>query len=257
MRVLNSAFNHSLKNEENAAMPLAGGIVQHGYQCGMIWGASLAAGAQAYRLLGQGPRAETKAIIAAQRLVESFRVLNRDINCLELTGIDKSSSVIQMINYFLIRGGTISCFRKAARYAQESFGEINTALSKEHFEVSLPPVSCTAILAKKMGLSDIQTVMVAGLAGGIGLSGGACGALGAAIWIIGMKSLKEEGEKLDYKSPRALDAIDTFLKCTEFEFECCKIVGRRFENVGDHASHMRNGGCSKIIEVLAAKLSTG
>jgi len=234
-------------------MPLAGGIVQHGYQCGMIWGASLAAGAQAYRLFGPGPRAETKAIIAAQRLVESFRALNRDVNCLEITGIDKSSSVIQMINYFLIKGGTISCFRKAARYAQEAFGEINTALSKEHSEVPTPPVSCTAILAKKMGISDMQTVMAAGLAGGIGLSGGACGALGAAIWIIGMNSFKEEGEKLDYKSPRALDAIDTFLKCTNFEFECCKIVGRRFENVDDHASHMRNGGCSKIIEVLAAK----
>jgi len=26
-------------------MPLAGGIMQHGYQCGMIWGATLGAGA--------------------------------------------------------------------------------------------------------------------------------------------------------------------------------------------------------------------
>jgi hypothetical protein len=39
--------------------------MQHGYQCGMIWGATLAAGAQAYRLLGPGPQAETAAIIAA------------------------------------------------------------------------------------------------------------------------------------------------------------------------------------------------
>ena len=68
-----------------------------------------------------------------------------------------------------------------------------------------------------------------------------------------MNSLKEEGEKLDYKSPRALDVIDRFLKCTDFEFECCKIVGRRFENVGDHAGYMRDGGCSKIIEVLATQ----
>lgn len=257
MRVLNKAFNRSLKTEEKAAMSLAGGIVQHGYQCGMIWGASLAAGAHTYRLLGAGPQAEAKAIIVAQRLVESFRILNRDINCLEITGIDKSSSAIQMINYFIIKGGTISCFRKAATYAQIAFGEINTALSKNHFEVPPPPVSCTAILAKKMGLSDLQTVMAAGLAGGIGLSGDACGALGAAIWIKGMNSLKKKGEKLDYKSPSALNAIDTFLKCTGFEFECCKIVGRRFENIGDHASHMRNGGCTKIIEVLAGKGSTG
>jgi hypothetical protein len=191
--------------------------------------------------------------MAAQRLVASFSVLNGDTNCFDITGIDKSSSVAQMINYFLIKGGTISCFRKAARYAQDAFGEINSALSKEPLDVPRPPVSCTAILANKMGLSDMQTVMAAGLAGGIGLSGGACGALGAAIWIIGMNSHIEDGEKLDFKSPRALDAIDTFLKCTGFEFECRKIVGRRFENVGDHASHMRDGGCSTIIEVLAAK----
>ena len=54
-------------------MPFAGGIMQHGYQCGMIWGAALAAGAQAYRLFGPGPQAEAMAVIAAQWLVESFR----------------------------------------------------------------------------------------------------------------------------------------------------------------------------------------
>ena len=31
-------------------MPLAGGFMGYGYQCGMLWGAALAAGAQAYRL---------------------------------------------------------------------------------------------------------------------------------------------------------------------------------------------------------------
>ena len=64
--VLNRAFDHPLKLEERAAMPFAGGIMQHGYQCGMIWGATLAAGAQAYRLFGAGPQAEAKAILAAQ-----------------------------------------------------------------------------------------------------------------------------------------------------------------------------------------------
>ena len=68
--VLDRAFDHPLKLEEHAVMPLAGGIVQHGYQCGMLWGVTLAAGAQAYRLLGPGSQAETEAIIAAQRLVD-------------------------------------------------------------------------------------------------------------------------------------------------------------------------------------------
>ncbi len=234
-------------------MPFAGGIMQHGYQCGMIWGAALAAGAQAYRLLGPGPQAETKAIFAAQRLVESFRALNNNINCLEITDIDKSSSTMQMIIYFLIKGGSIGCFRRATRYAQEAFNEINYALSETHIETPFPPVSCAAMLAKKMGLSEMHTVMVAGLAGGIGLCGGACGALGAAIWIIGMNSIKEGTGKIDFKNPIALDAIDRFLKCTEYEFECSEIVGRRFENIDDHADYLRGGGCSKIIEVLATK----
>ncbi|MCP4753924.1 MAG: hypothetical protein GY866_23825 [Proteobacteria bacterium] len=252
MRVLNREFDHPLESEENAAMPLAGGIMQHGYQCGMIWGAALAAGARAYDLLGPGPQAETQAIVAAQRLAESYRALNNTVNCLDITGLDTSSSVMQMVTYFLIKGGSISCLRMATKYAAAAFTEIDASLSEEHVETPSPPVSCAAMLAEKMGLSEMQTVMAAGLAGGIGLSGGACGALGAAVWINSMNRLKEGG-KIDYKDPRVMDVIDRFLKRTDNEFECCKIVGRRFENVGDHADYMRNGGCSKIIEVLAAE----
>ena len=234
-------------------MPFAGGIMQHGYQCGMIWGAALAAGAQAYRLLGPGSQAETAAIIAAQRIVESFRANNNHINCLEITDIDKSSSTLQMINYFLIKGGTIGCFRMAARYAPVAFSEINTALAEKHLEAPSPPVSCAAMLAQKMGVSDKHTVMAAGFAGGIGLCGGACGALGAAIWILGMKSKKEGTGKVDFKDPRGLDVIDRFLKYTDFKFECSEIVGRKFENIGDHAGYMHEGGCSEIIELLATE----
>jgi hypothetical protein len=253
LRVLNRAFEHPLKGEELAANPFAGGIMQHGYQCGMIWGSTLAAGAQAYRLLGPGPQAEAKAIIAAQKLVESFRTLNNNINCLEITNIDKSSSTMQMITYFLIKGGTIGCFRMAARYAPVAFSEINTVLSEEHIDIPPSPVSCSAMLAQKMGASDMHAVMAAGFAGGIGLSGGACGALGAAIWMTGIKTLEEGVSKIDYKNPRALDIVDKFIKCTDFELECSKIVGRKFESLRDHASYLRDGGCSEVIEVLATE----
>ena len=231
--------------------------MQHGYQCGMLWGAALAAGAQAYQLLGPGTQAETKALIAAQRLLESFRADNSHINCIDITHIDKSSSTMQMIMFFLIKGGSIGCFRMAAKYAQSAFDEINSALSDEHVEVPPAPVSCSAMLAQKMGVSDMHTVMAAGLAGGIGLSGGACGALGAAIWIIGMQLQEEQGVENLWKNKifnsRFDDLMDRFLKSTDYEFECSKIVGRRFENIGDHAGYLRDGGCSEIIEVLAAE----
>jgi hypothetical protein len=238
-------------------MSFMGGIMQHGYQCGMIWGAALAAGAQAYRLFGPGPQAETKAILAAQRLVESFRACNHSINCLEITDLDKPSSSMQQIIYFLIKGGAIGCFRMAAKYAPVALSAINSILPEKHVEAPPPPVSCAAMLAQRMGTSGMHTVMAAGFAGGIGLCGGACGALGAAIWIIGMNSSKERGDKTDFKNPRAIGAINEFMKCTDFKFECSEIVGRRFENIGDHACYLRDGGCSRIIEALAAQGSAG
>jgi hypothetical protein len=253
MSVVDDSFDHPLKLEERAAMPFAGGMIQHGYQCGMIWGATLAAGAQSYRLFGPGPQAEAKAMIAAQRLVESFRACNKYTNCLEITDIDKSSSTWQMITYFLLKGGSIGCFRMAARYAPLAFREINTALSERHTGAPSPPVSCAVMLAREMGVSDKHTVMVAGFAGGIGLSGGACGALGAAIWISGMNRIEEQSGKVDFKDPRAKNTIDRFLECSGFDFECSKIVGRKFESIDDHAGYLRGGGCANIIEVLATK----
>ena len=233
-------------------MPFAGGIMQHGHQCGMIWGATLAAGAEAYRRHGPGPKAEAAAIHTAQRVVESFRTRHNEINCLEITEIDKSSSTWEMIKFFVIKGGTIGCLRMAASYAPLAFNEIRSALSEEVIEAPFPPVSCAAMLARKKGESDMHAVMASGFAGGIGLCGGACGALGAAIWILGMKTSMEESGKIGYKDPRAQGMIDRFLKHTDFEFECSEIVGRKFKDANDHANYLRDGGCSELIEVLAA-----
>ena len=244
MSVVDRSFEHPLKFEERAAIPLAGGIMQYGYQCGMLWGAALAAGAQAYRLFGEGSRAETEAIIAAQRLVETFRSSNKSINCADITDLDQATSAKDMMMHFLVKGGVIGCLRMAAKYAPVAYKEINTALSETEIEVPSLPVSCASMLAKKMGVSDMHAVMAAGLSGGIGLSGGACGALGAAIWVIGM------GDS-EYTPPRTPDVVDRFVECTDDKFECAKIVGREFESVGDHADYLHNGGCSKIIEVLA------
>ena len=248
---LNRAFGHPLKEEEQASDPLAGGIVQHGYQCGMLWGSTLAAGAEAYRRFGTGPQAEAKAILAAQRIMDSFRTQNKETDCSELTGMQESLTSRQLTTYFFLKGGVIGCFRMAARYAPLAYNEINTALSEEHIEIPASPVSCTAELARKMGTADMHAVMAAGFAGGIGLSGGACGALGAAIWITQMNTVKKGG-KSEYKSKESQDLIGKFVKCTGYEFECSKIVGRKFDSIADHADHVCDGGCSKIIDALAS-----
>lgn len=226
--------------------------MQHGYQCGMIWGAALGAGAEAYHRYGSGPQAETAAILAAQKVVEAFRALNHNINCLEITEIDKASSTMQMITYFLIKGGTIHCLRMAGRYGPVVYQEIDAALSPGTIKMPAPPVSCAALLARKMGASERQQVMAAGLAGGIGLCGGACGALGAAVWLSAIRSLEQEGRKPGFTNPRGSEVIEKFIKSSDYEFECAAIAGRRFENVADHAEYLREGGCGEIIEALAA-----
>ena len=237
-------------------MQLAGGLLQNGYQCGMLWGAALAAGARAYQLFGPGPQAEAAAIVAAQRLVETFLARNKHMNCGDITNIDWKGStqrrmLMQVARYFT-RGGPLLCFSMTAGYAQAAFGEITRVYSREPAEAPSAPVSCAALLARKAGLDDMHAVMAAGLAGGIGLSGGACGALGAATWILAMRQGPQDGATTGLTLPGADAMLERFLASSDYEFECAKIVGRKFDGVDDHARHVREGGCSAIIEALAA-----
>jgi hypothetical protein len=253
MSVVNASFDQPLALEEHATLPLAGGIEQMGFQCGQLWGAALAAGAQAFHTYGPGPQAETAALICAQRLAESFRGSYRSINCLDVVDLDWKNAQAAQIVRFLLRGGPIRCFSMTAGYARAAINEISTAFADNQPAAPAPPVSCTALLTQKIGASDLHTVMAAGLAGGIGLSGGACGALGTAIWILEMSRAKQKTGKVEFNSPEATEAIDRFLQSSAGEFECSKIVGRKFGNVADHACYLRDGGCSKVIEALAAR----
>ena len=256
MSVVDSSFDHPLKLEEGASVPLAGGLLQNGYQCGMLWGAVLAAGAQVYQRLGSGAQAESIAVLTSQRLVEVFRSRNKHINCSEITEMNwkgnSTQSVVGQVLKFFLKGGPIVCFSMSAAYARVAFDEINTTLAEKHIEETRPPVSCAAMLAQRMGASDLHTVMAAGFAGGIGLSGGGCGALGAAIWIIGMNYSKQKDKKPGFENPLASAAVERYLESADYEFECSKIVGRKFEDIADHANYLRQGGCEKIITTLAA-----
>jgi hypothetical protein len=250
MGVVDRSFDNPLKLEEHASMSLAGGVLGNGYQCGMLWGGALAAGAQAYRLYGAGAQAQAEAVFASQKIVESFHARAKDINCSEITELEwKKPSKGQVVK-FIARGGPIGCFRLAGDYGQIAFDTINHTLGEKNVDAPTLPISCTAMLAQKMGVSEMHVVMAAGLAGGIGLSGSACGALGAAIWIIGMNSTQEEMGKF-FENPRLLTVMDRYLQSADYEFECAKIVGKKFESVADHAEYLRGGGCAKIIDAMA------
>jgi hypothetical protein len=71
----------------------------------MLWGSTLAAGAEAYRRFGTGPQAEARAILAAQRIMDSFRTQNKATDCSELTGMQESLTARQLTTYFFLKGG--------------------------------------------------------------------------------------------------------------------------------------------------------
>jgi hypothetical protein len=220
----------------------------------MLWGAALAAGAEANQRLGAGPHAETGAVLTTQTLVEKFRACTGDkINCLDMIGLDMKNNTGAL--KFILKGGPIGCMRVIAAYTPQAFSEIDSGLDNEDIEALTPPVSCASVLARKMGASAEHAVMAAGFAGGIGLSGGACGALGAAIWITAMNSSEEWPMELGSTNPEGQEVIDRFVEASGCKFECCEIVGRKFENISDHADYIRSGGCLEIIEALAAPYS--
>jgi hypothetical protein len=253
LRVLNTTRDRNVMPEERAAQPLAGGIAQHGYQCGMLWGSALAAGAEAHRRYGACPEAEARAVLAARRLVRLFRTQNGHTDCFDITDIDHHSSTLKMIKVFLIQGKTVGCLRMAGRFAPAAAREIEAAMSEPLADTCAAPVSCAAELARKLGGTERHAGMVAGLAGGLGLSGGACGALGGAVWLDALVALRRGG-KMTFKPLRALDLISRFMRITEGGIECSAVAGRSFASVREHADFVRGGGCSRLIESLAAAI---
>jgi hypothetical protein len=184
--------------------------------------------------------------------VKTFRARTKDeIDCYEITELDMQNS--KGFLKFLVKGGPIGCFRMAAGYAKEVRRGIDAAMAEEQPEAPSTPVSCASIVAQKMGASDMHTVMTAGFAGGIGLSGGACGALGTAIWLTAMNQ-PVEMDGFSYSGTWVDDLIQSYLESADYEFECAEVVGRKFEDIGDHANYICNGGCSKIIEALGSEI---
>jgi hypothetical protein len=248
---VNYAYGRPAPQAEHACAPLAGGIMMHGYQCGQVWGAALAAGAAAYRRFGSGPAAETAAVAAAKRAVEAFRAQNGHVDCFDLTDFDEKKSKLANLLRLFLKGGPAKCLGMAARFPPVAVREIEAALAAPPSAAPSGPVSCAALVARRMGATEGEAVTVAGLAGGIGLCGGGCGALGAAIWLTLLRRHQDGLVKVPMKHPESEALVERFLKCTNYEFECSTIAGRTFDSVADHAAYVAGGGCAKILETLA------
>ena len=247
--ILNREFGHPKEMEERALDPLAGGILQQGYQCGMLWGASMAVGAESFRRHDDIGTAIAVAIRATQHLMKSFKNRTKCIECEDFTKTDFKNK--WSFAKYMITGKFLSCYKLAEKWAPEAIEAATEGLELEPKELNRPTISCASEVVKKMGASDEEMVMVAGFAGGLGLSGSGCGALSASIWMNILELVRKENWKSSLSDPDSEKIIKKFYEATDYVMECHKICGKRFKSLDEHTEFIKNGGCSKLITMLA------
>ncbi len=246
--LLNREFGHFHEQEEGASDPLAGGILQRGHQCGMLWGASLAVGAEAYRRTTDKDRAGILAVKTTRELMRSFRETTDTVDCREITGTDFSKPW-QMFKYLLFK--TRGCFNLAEQWAPQAIATAQAMLEQADEEIAHTSLNCASETARRMGATDEQQAMVAGFAGGMGLEGHSCGALAAAIWMNSLDWMADHPGKSPYNNPSAKATLKAFENAEQGELLCRELCGRQFTDLEDHARFLREGGCAARIERLA------
>lgn len=140
--ILNREFGHPKDNEEQAADYLAGGILQSGYQCGMLWGASLAVGAESYRRFNNQSVATGMAIKATQNVLDSFIQAANSPDCGEITNTDwkRKYSILK----FLVTGKMVTCFKLAGKWAPDAVQAANDGLSQSVADLPATSLSCAS-----------------------------------------------------------------------------------------------------------------
>jgi hypothetical protein len=247
--LLNKEFGHPKEEEEYALDPLAGGILQQGFQCGMLWGASMAVGAEAHRRVENKQKVTAMAIKATQHILKSFVDRTESVDCEDITNTDFSNKW-SMAKY-MFSGRFVSCFILAGKWAPEAIKAAAEGLSDNGSESTEQPLSCASEVIKQMGGSEEEIGMVAGFAGGLGLSGNACGALAAAIWKLALEMVRKEKQHPSYKDPLMENIVTKFYELTDYKMECKYICGQKFATLEDHTNYINSGGCEILINALA------
>ncbi len=245
--LLNRHFGHLKEKEERASDTLAGGLMSRGYECGMLWGTSLAVGAEAYRRCNHLSQACTLSIEATKFVMHSFIERENTSQCREITRCDFSNKI--SFAKYMLSGRFLHCFELAELWAPEAISKAMKGLADKPHDFK-SALSCSAEVAKKMGATEEQMVMVAGFAGGLGLSGGACGALAAAIWMNACRWCEENSKGKVTHDPKAKELMTLFDSENQGKIMCRDISGQRFHSVQEHTSYLKNGGCQALIERL-------
>lgn len=253
--ILNRQFGHPKVLEEKAMNLMAGGIMNQGYQCGMLWGATLAVGAASYRRNENVGDGIAVAVIATQQVVQSFLNLTLTLDCRDIIGYDLSTftGMAKFMIKTTINGNENSrCFNLAEEWAPAAC-DTATEMLEQKAEPNNDTLCCASEVVRQMGGSEEEMVMVAGFAGGLGLYGGACGALSAALWKKALDWCRENpSEDPPYFNNKiAKKILKSFKAETNGKMQCSEICGQNFKDLGEHTDYLNRGGCKSLLGVLA------
>jgi hypothetical protein len=250
---------------EQAIHAFSGGFMHRGDACGLLTGAALAAGCEARRRFDDDVTASSSALAAAVALAEAFPELTESADCRDMTGAS-FGTIGGRIRY--LRTGTArQCGRTLLEWCGQAHQLIDHALAESARRGPVAGRTNCAVEALRrsapsVGMPAADSVIVAGLAGGVGLLGNVCGALAAGVFALEVARYRRRKARRDSRLRGSIEEMfgiryrgpATMLRRSiEERFGsvlCAEIVGRRFEDVVDHAEFVDGGGCQEVIAAV-------
>ncbi len=252
---------------EQALHAFSGGFMYLGHACGLLTGAALAAGFLAKARFRDNETRSTAALHATRQLAKAYSEFAGSINCREITEINLTNLRGRL--RYLREGKGRMCGRIHLRWSPQAHELIDKALTE--FEEHKPDQECANCavktlkkMATSVGMDEEDSVLVAGLAGGVGLLGNVCGALAAGVYALSVSQyLEQEGKKRDSRIRGSFQELTgasfrgsaTQLKLAfidRFSGELCiQIAQRQFQDIEDHSAFIEPGGCQEAIEFVA------
>jgi hypothetical protein len=270
LTVLDRAAGLTWKELEEASDPLCAGIVAElDSACGALWGAALAAGVRARHRIMDRDEACRTALEATRRVMEAYARKGRPLDCGELLG-QKKWSFLQ----FMMRGNLRKCQGQLSELAPEFHELLEQTIveSRQHprggkaRQAENCAVEAFRRVSSAIGLkSDGYEVVAAGLAGGLGLSGNACGALAAAVLAVSLKYFQERNRPKHSMIRSLLQGVQVGVGWMEPSKQisrgfrsrfgtklCAQITGKSFARAEELAAHLEAGGCDAVLEEVTA-----
>jgi hypothetical protein len=267
LTILNTAAGLGWKELEEASDPLCAGLVaEMDGACGVLWGAALAAGVRARARLSDTFAAREATLAAACGAVEAYRLAGHPMNCAQVTGLDAWNFA-----RYMMKGDLGVCSRLLSGLAPALHDLIDRTIDEHRQRGGAAPCRNCAVeaferVSAAIGLPvDGTSVVAAGFAGGLGLSGNACGALAAAILAVSLKYFNERNRPKHSMIRSDLQGLFVGIGWMKPSMEiarqfrirfpgrtCASIAGRAFASSGDLSAHVGAGRCEPVLEAVVS-----